>query len=163
MARAFLLGVILVVPFYAIFARKVTGTEFSSLALFVIANSLATVLSSYFWGRFADRSSRRVLAAGGIVGLLSCMLALSFLILPENWQNPYAFSVVFFVAGFSHTGIRLGRKTYLIDAAPEKERPLYVAVSNILVGLITLLSAVLGFSADLFGVSNGSLLCLEPV
>lgn len=153
MARAFLLGVILVVPFYAIFARKVTGTEFSSLALFVIANSLATVLSSYFWGRFADRSSRRVLAAGGIVGLLSCMLALSFLILPENWQNPYAFSVVFFVAGFSHTGIRLGRKTYLIDAAPEKERPLYVAVSNTLVGLITLLSAVLGFSADQFGVS----------
>jgi len=152
-ARAFLLGVMLVVPFYAIFAREITGTQISGLGLFVIANSLATVLSSYFWGRFADKSSRRVLAAGGFVGMLSCILALSFLILPEGWQNPYAFSSVFFVAGFSQAGIRLGRKTYLVDAAPEKERPLYVAVSNTLVGLITVLSAVLGFSADLFGVS----------
>lgn len=151
-ARALLLSVMLVIPFYSIFARDITGTEVSSLGLFVIANSLAMVLSSYFWGRFADRSSRLVMASGGFVGVAGAVLALSFLILPDDLHTPYIFSGVFFIAGFAHAGIRMGRKTYLVDAAPEKERPLYVAVSNTLVGFITVLSAVLGFLADLMGV-----------
>lgn len=151
-ARSLLLSVMLVIPFYAIFAREITGTQVSSLGLFVIANSLAMVLSSYFWGRFSDRSSKHVMAAGGLVGLIGVLTALSFLFVPGSWQTPLVFSSVFFIAGFAHAGIRLGRKTYLVDAAPEKERPLYVAVSNTLVGLVTVLSAVMGFGADLFGV-----------
>lgn len=153
MARALLLSVMLVIPFYSIFAREITGTEVSSLGLFVIANSLAMVLSSYFWGRFADRSSKLVMASGGMVGLAGAALALSFLVVPESWHTPALFSGVFFIAGFAHAGIRLGRKTYLVDAAPEKERPLYVAVSNTLVGVITVLSAALGVIADVLGVS----------
>jgi len=152
LARSLLLSAMLVIPFYAIFAREITGTEVSSLGIFVIANSLAMVFSSYLWGRFADRSSKNVMAAGGFVGLIGATAALSFLFIPSSWQTPLAFSSVFFIAGFAHAGIRLGRKTYLVDAAPEKERPLYVAVSNTLVGLITVLSAVMGFGADLFGV-----------
>ena len=152
-ARALLLSVMLVIPFYSIFAREVTGTEVSSLGIFVIANSLAMVTSSYFWGRFADRSSKNVMAMGGAVGLIGGLIALSFLILPDGWHTPLVFSTVFLVAGFAHAGIRMGRKTYLVDAAPEKDRPLYVAVSNTLVGAITVLSAVLGFGADLFGVA----------
>ncbi len=151
-ARSLLLSVMLVIPFYSVFARDVTGTEVSSLGIFVISNSLAMVLSSYLWGRFADRSSKLVMAAGGFIGVIGAVIALSFLFLPEEWHSPIAFSSVFFVAGFAHAGIRLGRKTYLVDAAPEKERPLYVAVSNTLVGLVTVLSAVFGFGADLFGV-----------
>ncbi len=151
-ARSLLLSVMLVIPFYSVFARDITGTEVSSLGIFVISNSLAMVLSSYLWGRLADRSSKHVMAAGGFVGVTGAAIALSFLFLPEDWHSPAAFSMVFFVAGFAHAGIRMGRKTYLVDAAPEKERPLYVAVSNTLVGLITLLSAVFGFGADLFGV-----------
>jgi MFS family permease len=151
-ARSLLLSVMLVIPFYSIFAREITGTQVSGLGLFVIANSLAMVLSSYFWGRFADRSSKLVMAAGGFVGVTGASIALGFLLLPEPFQTPIAFSSVFFIAGFAHAGIRLGRKTYLVDAAPEKERPLYVAVSNTFVGLITILSAALGFIADLMGV-----------
>jgi MFS family permease len=151
-ARSLLLSVMLVIPFYSVFARDITGTEVSSLGIFVISNSLAMVFSSYLWGRFADRSSKHVMAAGGLTGVAGAAIALSFLFVPESLQTPIAFSLVFFVAGFAHAGIRLGRKTYLVDAAPEKERPLYVAVSNTLVGLITVLSAVFGFGADLFGV-----------
>ncbi len=153
LARAMLLSVMLVIPFYSIFARDITGADISGLGLFMIFNSLAMVLSSYFWGRFSDRSSRLVMASGGLVGMAGCALALSFLILPESWHNAWAFSGVFFIAGFAHAGIRLGRKTYLVDAAPETERPLYVAVSNTLVGIITVASAALGFIADLMGVA----------
>lgn len=152
-ARSLLLSVMLVIPFYSIFAREVTGTEVSGLGLFVITNSLAMVLSSYFWGRFADRSSKLVMASGGFVGVIGAAIALSFLIIPDTWQTSLAFSSVFFIAGFAHAGIRLGRKTYLVDGAPEKERPLYVAISNTFVGVITVLSAGLGFIADIMGVA----------
>lgn len=150
-ARSLLLSVMLVIPFYSIFAREITGTEVSGLGLFVITSSLAMVMSSYFWGRFADRSSRLVMASGGLVGVLGAGMSLSFLFLPGSWHTPLAFSSVFFVAGFAHAGIRLGRKTYLVDAAPEIERPLFVAVSNTFVGIITIVSAGFGFFADLFG------------
>ena len=151
-ARSILLSVMLVIPFYAIFAREIVGTEVSGLGIFVISNSLAMVLSSYLWGRFADRSSKHVMAAGGCVGLVGAILALGFLIFPDEWHIPILFSSVFFIAGFAHAGIRMGRKTYLVDGAPEKDRPLYVALSNTFVGLITVSSVVLGFIADLMGV-----------
>lgn len=83
--------------------------------------------------------------------MLGCALALSFLIFPESLQTPWAFAAVFFIGGMAQAGTRLGRKTYIVDAAPEADRPLYVAVSNTLIGLVTLSSAVLGFVADLFG------------
>lgn len=153
LARSLLLSAILVIPFYSIFAREITGTEVGSLGLFVIANSLAMVLSSYFWGRFSDRSSRLVMAAGGMFTLAGGITALAFLFLPDTWQNPYAFSLVFFIGGMAHTGVRLGRKTYLVDAAPKKDRPLYVSVSNTLVGFVTLSSVFLGFLADVLGVA----------
>ncbi len=151
-ARSLLLSVMLVIPFYSIFARDITGTEVSGLGLFVITSSLAMVLSSYFWGRFADRSSKLVMAAGGFIGVIGALIALSFLILPDHMQTPAIFSSVFFIGGFAHAGIRMGRKTYLVDGAPEKDRPLYVAVSNTFVGIITVLSAGLGFIADILGV-----------
>lgn len=152
-ARSLLLSVMLVIPFYSIFAREVTGTAISSLGIYVIANSMAMVLSSYFWGRFSDRSSRSVLVAGGIIALLTALMALSFPLFPENWQTPVTFSLVFFFAGIAHSGIRLGRKTYLVDGAPEKDRPLYVSVSNTVVGFITLTSVILGPVADIFSTA----------
>jgi hypothetical protein len=49
-------------------------------------------------------------------------------------------------------GVRVGRKTYLVDGAPAEERPLYVALSNSLVGVITLASGGFGLVAEGFGV-----------
>ena len=51
----------------------------------------------------------------------------------------------------AHTGIRLGRKTYLIDLATAEHRAMYVAVSNTLIGIILLLSGSFGLLADLLG------------
>ena len=151
--RSLLLSVMLVVPFYSIFARDVVSTEISSLGLFMITNSLAMVLSSYVWGRLADKSSHKAMAYGGLLGFFSALVAVMFTFFPESWQSPLLYSSVFLFAGFAHAGVRLGRKTYLIDAAPEKERPLYVAVSNTLVGIVTIASGLFGIFADLLGVN----------
>ncbi|HLS72260.1 MAG TPA: MFS transporter, partial [Actinomycetaceae bacterium] len=49
-----------------------------------------------------------------------------------------------------HTGVRVGRKTYLVDMAEGDQRTRYVAVSNSAMGIILLLTG--GFSAALSGL-----------
>lgn len=54
----------------------------------------------------------------------------------------------------AHGGARMSRKTYLVDMAPSDERPLYVALSNTLIGIATLAFVALGLIADVFSVST---------
>jgi len=152
-ARSLLLGVPLVIPFYSLFAREL-GTGLSGLGLFVMANSLAMVLSSYFWGRLADRSSKHAMAYGGMVGTAAALLALGLGWLMGGEYTAWWLATVIFITGFAQAGTRMGRKTYLVDAAPKDERPLYVAVSNTLVGIIFLSSALIGLLAGLIGVQG---------
>ena len=151
-ARALLLSVKLAIPFYVLYARNLTGGAVSGLGLLVIATGLAEVLSSPFWGRFSDRSSRSVMIAGGAMSIGVGALALGIGLLPEAWHTSLAFSAVFFLLGIAKAGVRLGRKTYLVDGAPADARPLYVAVANTTVGSITLASGALGLVAELLSV-----------
>lgn len=150
--RGLLLSVTLSIPFYALDARALTGSGGGNLGIFVIASGLAQVLSSPFWGRFADRSSRTVMMLGGGMAAAGGGLALLFGLLPAPWQTAYLYGLIFLVIGFARSGVRLGRKTYLVDAAPEADRPLYVALSNTIGGLLTLAGGSFGLIAGAFGL-----------
>jgi MFS family permease len=152
MARALLLSVPLSIPFYALDAKALTGSTASSLGIFVIAISFAQVLSSPFWGRFADHSSRTVMMLGGGLAVGVGLSALLFGVLPSAWHSAYLYGVIFLLLGIAQSGVRLGRKTYLVDAAPADERPLYVAVSNTIIGAITLAGGALGLISSVFGL-----------
>jgi MFS family permease len=151
-ARALLLSVPLAVPFYALYVRKLTGGQIGDLSIFVIAIGLAEVLSSPFWGRFSDYSSRTVMILGGSLAVVVGIAALALGALPEGWQTSLVFAPVILVVGFAQAGVRLGRKTYLVDAAPGPQRPLYVALSNSIIGVLFLLSGAFGLVAQVFGV-----------
>ncbi len=49
------------------------------------------------------------------------------------------YPTAFFCLGIAHAGIRLGRKTYIIDMAGGNKRTDYVAVSNAVIGGILLI------------------------
>ncbi len=151
-ARALLLAAQLATPFYVLQAQELTGVGAGNLAILVMASSLAAVLSAPFWGRFSDASSRRVMVAGGIWTAVTVGLALSAEILPEGWLGISLFALVFLSSGFAVAGVRLGRKTYLVDGAPAADRPLMVAVANALVGVMYAVAAVFGLLADQLGV-----------
>jgi hypothetical protein len=89
---------------------------------------------------------------GGLLATVVGMLALGMELLPEAWQTSLVFAPVFLLVGFARAGVRLGRKTYLVDGAPAPERPLYVALSNTIIGVITLASSAFGLVALVFGV-----------
>ena len=150
--RSLFVFVQLSTPFYVLYARQYISQDFGNLAVFVIIVNLAKVLSSPFWGRFSDRSSRTGMMMGGALAVLVGILAFGVDLLPQSYQNVYLLGGLLLLLGFAQSGIRLGRKTYLLDAAPEDERPLFAAVTNLFVGTLTFLSSGLGIIVDLFNI-----------
>ena len=151
LVRVTILTVTLSVPYYSLYGRDLTGAAIGNLGVFVIANSLAEILSSPVWGRFADRSARTVIIFGSGLATLTGILALSFPLLPSHWQTAASFGVIILLLGFARAGVRLGRKTYLVDGMPAAERPLYSAVSNTLLGLVMLAGSALGVVQSVVG------------
>ncbi len=152
--RALLLSVELAMPFYALHGREVLGGEVAALGLFIVTVGLASVLSSPFWGYFSDRSSRTVLALSGLLGAAAGVVALLIAAAPEPLQSSWLYTSVFILIGIAEAGARLGRKTYLVDAAPADERPLYVAFSNTGIGLLAIAGGSFGVIAQVFGINT---------
>jgi hypothetical protein len=62
------------------------------------------------------------------------------------------YPVVFLVLSVAHSGVRLGRKTYVVDLASGNRRTDYVAVSNSVIGGVLLLLGGMGVVAQAFSV-----------
>jgi len=139
-ARALALGTGLAAPLYVVLARDSLGPALSLLGLFIAIEGLASLVSAPAWGKWADRSSRQVFCvACALASLLSIAVAIwSWLPVPSVAHEAFYLSA-FFGLGVAHAGVRLGRKTYLVDMATGSQRSDYVAVSNTLIGALLLL------------------------
>jgi hypothetical protein len=144
LARALLMASALGSPFIVLLAEQ-GSRRMALLGGFVLASSLASTLSASVWGYMADASSRRVMIrAGGLAALVCLAVPLLALAIPQGgllWLYP----VAFFVLAIAHAGVRIGRKTYLVDMARGNRRTDYTAVSNTVIG--ALLLVVGGFSS----------------
>lgn len=150
--RSLLLAIPLVQPFFIVFATERLDVELSGLGLFVIAAGVSNTISSPFWGKFSDKSSKKVMMVSAVFSSLICGYVLVFDFLPKDYQTIYTYGPVFFLIIMAYGGARMARKTYLVDYAPAEERPLYVSVANTFMGIITLLSGILSLVAGFFGV-----------
>jgi predicted MFS family arabinose efflux permease len=138
--RALLISSALVAPYYVALAQRSSGGSASALGMLILAGGLASSLSAPTWGRMADRSSRRVLL---LAATLTCLLGVGVFSLERLLSGPvpsWIYATAFLVLGVAHSGIRLGRKTYLVDMAGGNKRTDYVAVSNTVIGVILLVA-----------------------
>jgi len=153
-ARTLLLAVELSIPWYALHARRL-GLEARDLGLAIVAVGLANLVSSPVWGRLADRvSSRRVMILAGVVGVATAGVAVALDVTLGSGLPAIAYAPVLFAAGMGIAGVRLGRKTWLVDFADAPRRPLFVAVSNTLIGGVTFAYGGLGFVGDAVGIRS---------
>lgn len=152
LARGLLASTVLSMPFYVVLSQRATGGHSMALGLLLVATSVATSVSASVWGWLADRSSRLTM---GVAGLFSSAVGISAFAVSSPGLSPGAslwlYGGLFFLIGLGHTGIRLGRKTYLVDFAPADRRPSYVAVANTLIGVVLLASSGLGALGALVG------------
>ncbi|HMA97968.1 MAG TPA: MFS transporter [Wenzhouxiangella sp.] len=145
MARSLLLCSALSAPFFIMLAHEQTQGALLVLGLFVIADGLAKLVSAPFWGQFADRSSRQVMIlAGGSSAAVGLVLVGIVQMVPAAAASQWLYPAFFFLLAIAHAGVRLGRKTYLVDLAGGNKRTDYVSVSNTVIGVVLLLTGSIG-------------------
>lgn len=152
-ARALLMCSALSAPFYVALGQGAAGSATWLLGLFVIADGLASLVSAPVWGYFADRSSKRVMVVAALITAFTglAVVAASGLaqqLIGSLWFMPGAY----FVLSLAHAGVRVGRKTYVVDLAEGNRRTDYVAVGNTVIGFLLLAVGAIGSLAAAFSV-----------
>ena len=159
--RSLLLCSALCAPYYIILAQRYLGKDLYILGLFIVANGIATSISAPFWGRWADISSRKVMVrAAMITAATGIVLFVIVTWLPGMNHSFWLYPLAFFVLGIAHSGVRLGRKTYILDMAGGNRRTDYVAVSNTIIGVVLLITGGIGALAS-FIPAEGIILILS--
>lgn len=152
--RALLLSTALAPPFYVALSGDREPSGLGTLGLFLMASALASLSSSYVWGRLADRSSRRVLMyAAALATFSNAAAAFVALAMPNGSISSPFLPVMLFALMIAHQGVRLGRSVHVVDMADLDNRATYTALSNSVIGLMLLAGGVFGVIAQLFGIA----------
>lgn len=149
-ARGLLTGTALAPPYLIVLGAQAGNGTFEALGASVLASALASFLSSYVWGRLADRSSKTVLALSGLFGAAALVLGVTLDLMGLS-ATSWAIPLSLFLLMICYHGVRQGRSTYLVDLAPEDQRTAYTAVANTVIGVILLGSGVIGAVASAIG------------
>ncbi|WP_299561095.1 MFS transporter [uncultured Sulfitobacter sp.] len=148
--RGLLVSTALAPPYFVILGGGEEAGALGGLGALVLASALASLLSSYVWGRLSDQSSRRVLMLTGVVGAAAILLAV-VLAVADLAQTIWAMPLALFVLMIAYHGVRQGRSTYLVDVSPDDQRSAYAAVANTVIGVLLLVAGIAGGGAALFG------------
>lgn len=160
--RTLFLSTALSAPYYLILAQQSTQHSLLVLALFMFSSGLASFVSGAVWGRMSDRSSRGVMMLGAsLSAAIGVLLFCCSFWLSSSSYYPWLLAGLYFLVCIAHDGVRVGRKTYLIDIAEGDKRTSYVAVSNTMIGLMLLLMSLLGVLTH--WISMASLILLFAV
>lgn len=140
-------------PFLLALSGEAGGRSLTELGPFVVAASLASISSAYFWGRWSDRSSRTVLIAAALIAAaILCAVTLAGLFAPSLAGMTYVMAPALFVLLIAYQGVRLGRSTHLVDMVDADKRASYTALSNTVIGVLLLVvGGTFGLIAEWIG------------
>lgn len=152
-ARTAFLATALATPFYVAIAQDRSGADLAGLGGFLFASAAASALGGAVWGRLADRSSKTVMVASGLIAALAAAIVLVPLVLASGLADRSGLYIAaVFLLSLAHQGVRQGRSTYVVDLGTEATRAAYTAVSNTTIGVLLLLAgAATGTIYQLFG------------
>jgi predicted MFS family arabinose efflux permease len=153
LARALMTATALSGPIYVALAQRGGGQALDNLGWLLLASGFAGALSGSFWGMLADRSSRATMAIGAAIGGLVGLSVLALVMLAPAYAEGVApHAAALFVLNIGHAGVRIGRKTQIVDIAGGDAKAEYVAVSNTVIGVL-----LIGIGATVGAVSTSSL------
>lgn len=145
-ARGLLLGSALMAPWLVLLAGS---GDANALAGFVVAEGIAGLVSTPVWGSLADRSAAAAMTIGGAVAA-----AVAVIVVAAGSLWPAALPAVcvlgFLLLAIGHAGVRMGRKTWIVDHVDGNERTARVALANTLTGLLLLGTGALGLIASVW-------------
>ena len=149
--RALMISTALAPPFLVMLGGQSSETGVANLGMLMLASSIAAITSSYIWGRFSDRSSRKTLMTSGALCAAILGLAAALGGLGDNPISSWVLASLLFLAQLAYQGARAGRKTHLTDMDTHGHTSLYTALSNSMIGVLLLCGGAFGWLADVFG------------
>ncbi|MEK9765821.1 MAG: MFS transporter, partial [Thalassolituus sp.] len=153
--RSLMLCSALSAPFVVVLAQQEMDAAIGLLALFMAASGLASLVSGRFWGRFADVSSRRVMVHSGMMAAAVGLVVFAVADFARDWLSQiWLLPLLYFILSIAHQGVRLGRKTYVVNMGEGNKRTDYVSVGNTLIGVILLLMGFISALEPLIGISG---------
>jgi hypothetical protein len=150
-ARTLLLVSALAPPFVVTLATREGGAGLAGLGPFVISSGLAALLGGRTWGRLADRSSRRAMTLAAGAASVIVLVFLGVLQVPAMRSATLLYPATYLLLALAHTGVRVGRKTYVTDLAEGNRRTEYVAVSNTAMGALLLVTGAVSSAIATLG------------
>ena len=159
LARGLMTATALSGPLYVALAQRSGGQALDNLGWLLLASGLAGALSGSFWGMLADRSSRATMAIGALIsGLLGFAVLALVTLAPGYATDVLPFAAALFVLNIGHSGVRIGRKTQIVDIAGGDAKAEYVAVSNTVIGLLLVVNGAGVGAVSAFSLEAGLLL-----
>ena len=137
LVRTLLLVSALSPPFVVALAAE-HGGGLDGLGAFVIASGVASLVGGRLFGRWADRSSRQLMIWGAATASAVILAFLALLAVPGTRGWMLLYPAVYLLMVLTHTGVRVARKTYVVDMAGGDRRTEYVAVANTVMGALLL-------------------------
>lgn len=155
-ARTFMIATALMGPLFVAMAQRETGQDLTGLGWLILASGLAAAISSSFWGWLSDISSRNTMAlAAGFAGLLGLASLAMIALMPQLKDAVWVYAGLVFLLGVAHSGVRIGRKTHIVDLAGKDKKAEYVALSNSIIGVLLLILGAFSGATMAFGVEIG--------
>ncbi len=144
-------------PPFIVSMSVASGTgALAGLGGFILASGVASLVGGRVFGRLADRSSR-LLMAGADTAASAVAVALVLAVSIPGFDGGSALGATVFVGAYFlltllHSGVRVGRKTYVVDVAEGDLRTTYVAVGNTAMGVILLVVGGMSSALAVLGV-----------
>lgn len=151
----------LATPFYVIFGIEQLGlgegVVGSFTSILMIGNMVGAILLGALYEKRGGRWSIRGGVAAGMFAPLWALLLPSLMPAGHPWTI-YAYGLVFFALGVQKANFLQGFCNYLLDLAPDDQRPTYMALSNTINGIVLWPAALIGGAIlDLTGNSYPTL------
>lgn len=154
--RMSLIAAEMATPFYIIYAEQGLNLPPSIVGIYLSVSSAAGILSNVAWSRISDRRSNKLLmqlciAVGAAAPLLALLAPTLLLVLPAG-VVANGFVLVFIAFGAYVAGANIGNMNLILEIAPPAERPLYLGLSNTLLGIMWFLTGLGGVVAEFAGL-----------
>ena len=135
--------------FVSLSAERGDG-ELSGLGPFLIASGAAAILGGQVSGKLSDKSSKSTMTWGAGLASVILLAVMAQVTFAEGWSG-WALPVASFLITMTHTGVRVARKTYVVDMAEGDQRTTYVAVANSAMGVILLATGAISGGLAMLG------------
>jgi len=147
-------------PFYAVYAKNVLGAADGMVGIYVTTRVGSQLFFNLPWGRLSDRRGNRLvmqlvnLGSGATTLLALILVGLVAIFQPQGTWLPYLAIPLFLLDGAIRPAQILVGSNLLLELVPDIERPLYLGLSNTLVGVAVLVSGLGGLLVDSFGFAS---------